>query len=213
MDFNSSNVLETAKYFVEDIEDPVNVIPVVLLLLCFLWTGFPRGRHTTLAWWALFNGCIIHCWMDGVIGTTGRGPKWMVVEYGKLDARYWKTKDPTVMMVSYIEMAIMGPLCILWYRAIVKDLWWRHFMSIITSTFQLMGTFMYVGTEVYDGFKNVPLDWPPSFDSFEKVFYFWTIFVFANSIWIFVPSLIMYQTLREMNDVYNSPHSSSKKQN
>ena len=30
-------------------------------------------------------------------------------------------------------------------------------MSIITSTFQLMGTFMYVGTEVYDGFKNVPL--------------------------------------------------------
>ena len=65
MDFNSSNVLETAKYFVEDIEHPVNVIPVVLLLLCFLWTGFPRGRHTTLAWWALFNGCIIHCWMDG----------------------------------------------------------------------------------------------------------------------------------------------------
>ena len=50
-----------------------------------------------------------------VIGTTGRGPKWMVVEYGKLDARYWKTKDPTVMMVSYIEIAIMGPLCILWY--------------------------------------------------------------------------------------------------
>ena len=50
-----------------------------------------------------------------VIGTTGRGPKWMVVEYGKLDARYWKTKDPTVMMVSYIEITIMGPLCILWY--------------------------------------------------------------------------------------------------
>ena len=50
-----------------------------------------------------------------VIGTTGRGPKWMVVEYGKLDARYWKTKDPTVMMVSYIEIVFMGPLCILWY--------------------------------------------------------------------------------------------------
>ena len=30
-------------------------------------------------------------------------------------------------------------------------------MSIITSTFQLMGTIMYVGAEVYDGFKNVPL--------------------------------------------------------
>ena len=39
----------------------------------------------------------------------------MVVEYGKLDARYWPTKDPLVMMISYVELAIMGPLCILWY--------------------------------------------------------------------------------------------------
>ena len=43
------------------------------------------------------------------------------------------------------------------YRAIVKDLWWRHFMSILVSTFQLMGTIMYCGAEAYDGFKHVPL--------------------------------------------------------
>ncbi|KAL9955795.1 hypothetical protein ACROYT_G037174 [Oculina patagonica] len=213
MSFNSTKALETAKYFIEDIEDPVNAIPVVLLLLCFIWSGSPRCKHSALAWWALINGCIIHCWMDGVVGTTGRGPKWMVVEYAKLDARYWPTKDPLVMMISYVELAIMGPLCILWYRSIVKDLWWRHFMSIIVSTFQLMGAILYCSTEAYGGFKHVPLDWPPTFDSFEKIFYFWTVFVFANSIWIVVPTTIMLQTLSEMAEVYNPPRSKAKKRN
>ena len=52
--------------------------------------------------------------MFRVIGTSGRGWKWMVIEYGKLDTRYWQTKDPCVMLISYVELVIMGPLCILW---------------------------------------------------------------------------------------------------
>ena len=43
----------------------------------------------------------------------------MVIEYGKLDTRYWRTKDPCVMLISYMELAIMGPLCILWYSAAI----------------------------------------------------------------------------------------------
>lgn len=65
MSFNSTKALEIAKYFAEDIEDPVNLIPVVLILFCFVWSGLPRGKHCALAWWVLINGCIIHCWMDG----------------------------------------------------------------------------------------------------------------------------------------------------
>ena len=56
-------------------------------------------------------------------------------------------------------------------------------------------------------------DWPPTFDSFEKVFYFWIIFVFANSIWVVVPTTIMLQTLSEMGEIYNPPRSSAKKRN
>ena len=67
MSFNSTKALEIAKYFIEDIEDPVNLIPVSLALFCFVWSGFPRGKHSALAWWALINGCIIHCWMDGYV--------------------------------------------------------------------------------------------------------------------------------------------------
>ncbi|CAH3171990.1 unnamed protein product [Porites lobata] len=211
MSFNSTKALEIAQYFTKDIEDPVNLIPVLLVLFCFIWSGFPRGKHSALAWWALFNGCIIHCWMDGVVGTCARGPKWMVIEYGKLDARYWPTKDPLVMSISFLELGVMGPLCILWYRSIVKDLWWRHFMSILVSTFQITGCILYCGGEAYDGFKHVPLDWPPTFDSFEKVFYFWTVYVCANGVWIVVPTTIMLQTLSEMKDIYSPPTSSKKK--
>lgn len=66
MSFNSSKALEIAKYFLEDIEHPINAIPVVLFLLCFIWSGSPRCiKRSTVAWWALINGCMIHCWMDG----------------------------------------------------------------------------------------------------------------------------------------------------
>lgn len=36
--------------------DPVNLVPVILLVVC-LWCGLPNGF---LSWWALFNAAIIH---------------------------------------------------------------------------------------------------------------------------------------------------------
>jgi len=61
----------------------------------------------------------LHFSSFSVIGPSGRGWKWMVIEYGKLDTRYWRTKDPCVMLISYMELVIMGPLCILWYSAVI----------------------------------------------------------------------------------------------
>lgn len=43
----------------------------------------------------------------------------MVVGYGKLDVRYWPTKDPMVMGIVALELCIMGPLCILWYDILI----------------------------------------------------------------------------------------------
>lgn len=56
-------------------------------------------------------------------------------------------------------------------------------------------------------------DWPPKFDTFDKIFYFWIFFVLANGLWIFAPVTIMLQTLLEMKDVYNPANSSGKKCN
>lgn len=41
-------------------------------------------------------------------------------------------------------------------------------------------------------------DWPPLFDSYLKVKYFWVIFVGCNAVWIVVPLLIYWWTFREM---------------
>jgi len=52
--------------------------------------------------------------MYRLIGTTGMGPKYLADEYAVLDSRYWPTKDSGVMIISLIELIIMGPLCICW---------------------------------------------------------------------------------------------------
>jgi len=41
-------------------------------------------------------------------------------------------------------------------------------------------------------------DWPPTFDSYLKVKYFWAVFVCANLIWISVPLYIYWYTLKEL---------------
>ena len=54
-------------------------------------------------------------------------------------------------------------------------------------------------------------DWPPKFDTFEKVFYFWLIYVGANIVWVVVPVLILMQTLFEMDVIYNKAAGNKKK--
>jgi hypothetical protein len=48
-----------------------------------------------------------------IVAVLGRGPRWMVTEYRKLDARY-SEKDPTLMAIVCAEVFIMAPLCFLW---------------------------------------------------------------------------------------------------
>ncbi|XP_031554026.1 probable 3-beta-hydroxysteroid-Delta(8),Delta(7)-isomerase [Actinia tenebrosa] len=190
-------IVEIAKYSLVDIEDPVNLVPVVLISLCVFWSGRPVG----LAWWAMFNGCLIHIYMDGIVGIFGRGPKWLVEQYGKLDVRYWQTQDPMVMTISAVEMVIMTPLCIIWYHSIVQKRWYCHAIAIMTSTFQLMGCIMYVGAEILDGFKHLPSNWPPRFDNFNDLFYFWFVFVCLNGVWVVVPVSIIVKSLYEMHHI------------
>ncbi len=41
-------------------------------------------------------------------------------------------------------------------------------------------------------------DWPPSFDSYLKIKYFWSVFVFCNFIWITVPTYILWVTFHKL---------------
>ena len=43
------------------------------------------------------------------------------------------------------------------YNSIIKNLWYRHFLAIVISSFQMFGAIIYSMTEVYVGFKDLPL--------------------------------------------------------
>ena len=183
-------------YFLLDMADPANLVPVGLLLVCFIWSGLPRGPEKFTSIWVLFNGCFIHIWMEGIIAVLGRGPRWMVMQYRKLDARY-SGKDPTLMAIVCAEVFIMAPLCILWYNAIMKKLWYKPFLALLTSTFQMFGAAIYVFTEVCLEFKHLPKlhSWPPSFTVFDDVFYFWIVFVIGNIVWTCVPLFLIIKSI------------------
>ena len=67
------------------------------------------------------------------VGGLGVGPKYLVDEYAVLDARYWVLKDPMVAWVCYAEFFIMMPLEIIWYRALTRNHWSRHYWAVITG--------------------------------------------------------------------------------
>jgi cholestenol delta-isomerase len=106
-------------------------------------------------------------------------------QYEELDSRY-RNKDPTVMLVSGVELFLMGPLCLLLVYAILKKKHYRHPLQILVCTLQLMGTIMFAGTEIYTGCHNIPTDFGLTFTP-DKLFYFWLLFVVANLVWIVVP--------------------------
>lgn len=118
------------------------------------------------------------------VGGFGIGPKYLVDEYAILDTRYWVLQDPMVMWVCYQEFFIMLPLEYIWYMALQKRHWSRHYWVVITGkcsftcicvtrvlagvneltilsattgTFQLMGTIFYMGVEWTEDFKHMPI--------------------------------------------------------
>lgn len=44
-----------------------------------------------------------------------------------------------------------------------------------------------------------PQDWPPKFDSYLKLKYFWFVFVFLNGIWVVIPFYIYYRAYHELD--------------
>jgi len=43
-------------------DHPVNLVPIVVMLVCFMFGGLPRGP---LSVWVLINAAFIHLYMDG----------------------------------------------------------------------------------------------------------------------------------------------------
>ncbi|XP_062515560.1 3-beta-hydroxysteroid-Delta(8),Delta(7)-isomerase-like [Corticium candelabrum] len=175
--------------------DPINAIPIAVIAVCLSFFGSPRNKTAA---WTLFNSAIIHSWMDGLVGSLGRGPLWMVNEYTTLDSRFWPTQDSTVMAMSMFELLVMGPLAFAWYGAIQQDRWYQHPLCLVVSSFHMMGDFMYMFAEAWDEFKHLPVKFPLQFNSYYEFKYFWFVFIGLNLIWFIVPLTLMYKSLQAM---------------
>lgn len=171
---------------------------LAFLILTLAVGGLPRRGRRIEGLWCLLNIIIIHP-MDYFVGALGVGPKYLVDEYAVLDTRYWVLKDPCIMWVSYSEMFIQLPLEFAWYVMLQRKHWSRHFWCTLAGTYQLMGTIMYLGPEWSENFIHIEADWPPTFNSYNKIKYFWFIFIFLNNIWIWVPIYFYYDVYRKLS--------------
>lgn len=59
-----------------DLDILVTLIPFGLVLICILWSGFPKGSEKLIATWALIDGCVIHIWIEGYVFMCKREWKW-----------------------------------------------------------------------------------------------------------------------------------------
>ena len=98
------------------------------------------------------------------------------------------------MIISALELVVYTPLCLFWYRSIMCRSPMRHALNLLVSSIQLFGTIMFAGSEVYNGFPNVPVDSSFSFTP-HHLLYFWLVFVVANLLWIIVPFLCIIDGL------------------
>jgi hypothetical protein len=170
------------------------------------------GSEKRHAMWFLFNGFLIHFLTDGCALISHYLPpiltkvniNYTIPEYylhtlsGQMDSRY--LGDPTLDTLTLVEILIMFPLCCLVYYGIVTHACWRTPLQIVTSTFQLMGTFIYVGPELLESpiLKHFHYaDYNLEF-TYKHVVLFWLPF-FSNVIWVIVPSYFIWTGCVELS--------------
>lgn len=164
-------------------------------------------------WW-LLNGIFIHFIMDGCTLFSNQLPKllskfhinytfpeyYLHQMYGQMDSRYFG--HPTVDTVTVIELFIMFPLCCMMYWGVKTHAPWRAPLQIVTSVFQLFGTFMYVGPEFFESpvlkhFNYVDYNFEFTQNHFVL---FWFAFS-ANVIWIIIPTYFIWSGVVELSNI------------
>merc|ERR1712000_795742 len=177
--------------------DPVVMVPLGLLILV-LTASLPKShrlslRDSLVAFWYLFNGIIIHIFLDGLVGFARRVP-FLFSLYCTLDKRY-EHAESAVMMISITELLIMGPLCIFLYY---RNRSWRAPLELVVCAIQIFGTIVFTGSEIWEGFPHIPTDFEMTFEQ-DKVIFFWVFFVAANALWLLLPLRLLLTAFHEVN--------------
>jgi len=187
-----------------DLDLPILGLPLLLWIVAIV-TSKPSKEHplSQFDWWVsqwfLFNGTIIHILLDGLVGMVGRVP-FLHSKYCELDKRYC-IREESVMVISALELVVMGPLCLFLYYAIQTNKSFRHPLQILVSTIQATGCIIFTGAEILGGLKHIPSDLDFTF-TLDKIVYFWIFFVFANILWTCLPAYLIMRSWKRIVSIH-----------
>jgi EXPERA (EXPanded EBP superfamily) len=201
-----------APKFVDYVTDPAMIAGVCALFAAVViggrWASNFSGSERRTALWYLINGAFIHITMDGMTG----GHHFLSLlnsHYTRMDIRF-KEDESVSWMITQIELFVMAPLCVAAYRYVVRhpNSGARWALELLTSTFHLWGAVIFWGSEVLNGFVNLP-DYDRDFKfEFDHCLYFWFGF-FANLVWVVIPLALIIRAFRRIAQL--TSHGKKKK--
>ncbi|KAL4924202.1 EXPERA domain-containing protein [Aspergillus undulatus] len=154
----------------------------------------PQAELLTVFWFALCG--TIHSILEGYYAIsvlTIPGSQHILAqlwkEYSLSDSRYL-LQDSFLWPMETVTAFCWGPIAFLLVVLIIKDHPLRHPLQMIISLGQLYGDVLYYGT---CGFEFVVRG--VEFSRPER-YYFWGYFMFLNAIWIAVPFVLLYNSVK-----------------
>ncbi|KAM7500108.1 hypothetical protein LguiA_024522 [Lonicera macranthoides] len=169
-----------------------------LLVVSFIWIlsgRFPKISKTErslMCWW-VFTG-LTHMVLEGYFVFSPefykeKTPCYLAEvwkEYSKGDSRY-AARDAGVVAVEGITAVLEGPACLIAAYAIATRKSYSDILQVAISLGQLYGTAVYFVTSLLEG------------DNFAtSQYYYYAYYVFANSFWVFVPTLIVVRCWKKI---------------
>ncbi|KAL4975643.1 Emopamil-binding protein [Aspergillus desertorum] len=173
------------------------LLGATLLLTTWARPNLRMADRIAILWFVLSGA--LHCFFEGYFiinhGRMGSaqdffGQLWK--EYALSDSRYL-TSDTLVLCMETITVLLWGPLCFGVAYLIFSNHSMRHSLQIIVCMAHLYGDTLYFATSIYDDHvRERPYCRP-------EPFYFWVYYVGMNFIWIVVPAVYLYHSIKAIS--------------
>ncbi|KAL4774558.1 Emopamil-binding protein [Aspergillus nidulans var. acristatus] len=173
------------------------LLGAILLLSIWARPNLRKPDRIAILWFALSG--TLHCLFEGYFminhGRMGSaqdffGQLWK--EYALSDSRYL-TSDTLVLCMETITVLLWGPLCFGVAYSIFFNHSMRHPLQIIVCMAHLYGDTLYFATSIYDDHVHERPYCRP------EPFYFWVYYFAMNFIWIVVPAIYLYQSMKAIS--------------
>ncbi|CAG8561754.1 9459_t:CDS:2 [Paraglomus brasilianum] len=174
----------------------------------FIWFAVCACIHLVLeGYFAYFHATMAED--DTILGQLWK-------EYSLSDSRYL-TSDPLVVCMErvtavsieieagsvfiYLKVKTFilifgGPLSIFTCLAIYFNWPSRHVLQLTTSIIHLYGDVLYYWTTIFQGSPH----------SRPEAYYYWFYFIFINSIWVIIPTLLTIESWKELTKVVSEDY-------